>query len=127
MPAPVVTFPDIVTSLLPYLRAQIASVTFAASVPNPRPTGALVTLRRSGGVESSPVTDRPRVDAQVWHTSEFNAFALAAQVRAHLIAAPGRVAGIYKATTFLGPTPVPDPDSSQPRVLFTVEFILRGA
>lgn len=127
MVAPIVTFPDVVVSLLAYLKPLNLGVTFAAAVPNPRPAGPLVTLRRSGGTESSPVTDRPRVDVQVWHSSEFQAFALAATIRAQLLGTPGRVGGISRADTFTGPTPIPDPDSSQPRVLFTVELVLRGA
>lgn len=127
MVAPLVTFPDVVVSLLAYVKASNPGVTVAASVPNPRPAGTLVTLRRAGGVESSPVTDDPRVDVQVWAASEFAAFDLAKTIRAQLMGAPGRVAGIQRASTFTGPTPIPDPDSSQPRVLFTVEFVQRGA
>ena len=128
MPLPVVTFPDIVTALLPHLRTQIAGVTFAASVPNPRPTGPLVTLRRAGGTDRvNGIYDRPRIDVQVWHSSEFSALALAAQVRAHLLAAPGRVAGVSRASTFTGPIPIPDESSDQPRVLLTVELQIKGA
>lgn len=127
MPNPVITFPDVVTTLLPYLRAAIPDVTFAASVPSPRPVGPLVTLRRAGGVDrANGIYDRPRIDAQIWHSSEFLAFALAALVRAHLLAAPGRVAGVSYASTFTGPLAIPDELSGQPRILLTVELQIKG-
>lgn len=126
--APLITFPDAVTLALPYLVSALAdpSVTVAASVPNPRPAN-LVTLRRAGGTERvNGILDRPRIDAQVWAGSEFAALALADLIRGHLLAAPGRVVGVSRASTFLGPTPIPDPESGTPRVLLTVEWQLRG-
>lgn len=136
---PVITFPDPVMLALPYLRTLLADtysdvyastytggIIVAARVPNPRPP-VLVTLRRAGGVERvNGIFDRPRIDAQIFHTSEHAAFALAAFVRAQLLAAPGRVDGISHASTFLGPTPIPDPLSGQARVLLTVTWQIRG-
>lgn len=136
---PVITFPDPVMLALPYLRGLVTDfyvdlyvdtytggIVVAARVPNPRPA-AFVMLRRAGGVDRvRGIFDRPRIDAQIWHTSEHAAFSLAAFVRAQLLAAPGRVAGISHASTFLGPTPIPDPDSGQARVLLTIEWQIRG-
>lgn len=125
---PVITFPDVVTLALPYLRTALndISITVAAAVPTTRPA-KLVTLRRAGGTERvNGILDRPRIDAQVWHTSEFLALQLADIVRAHLLAAPARVAGVSRASTFLGPTPIPDPESGTPRVLLTVEWQIKG-
>lgn len=124
---PVIVPTDAVIALLPYLRTKLADgTTVAASIPSPRPT-RLVALRRAGGTSTTHnIFDRPRIDAQVWAATEFEAMALAARVRAYLLAAPGRVAGILAATDFLGPTPIPDPDSGQPRVLLTIELQTRG-
>lgn len=126
--APVITFPDSVALALPYLRTALSdvSITVAATVPSPRPA-KLVTLRRAGGTERvNGILDRPRIDAQVWHSSEFLALALADTVRAHLLAAPGRVTGVSRAFTFLGPTPIPDPESDSARVLLSVEWQVKG-
>ena len=126
--APVITYPDAVALALPYLRTALAdpTVTVAASVPSTRPA-KLVYLRRAGGTDRvHHILDRPRIDVQVWHSSEFAALALADLVRAHLLAAPGLVAGVSRASTFLGPTPIPDPESDTPRALLTVEWQVRG-
>lgn len=128
MAEPVITFPDAVSLALPYVRTLLAdpSVTVAAKVPAVRPA-RLVVLRRAGGTETTRgLQDRPRIDVQAWDKTEFDALALCDRVRAYLRAAPGRVAGVTLASTFLGPTPIPDPDSSTPRALATVEWRLRG-
>lgn len=126
MSNPLISFPDPIARLLPYLRTSLGDgVTASARVPRPRPAGPLVVLRRDGGVETGPL-DRPRVSAQVWHEDEPSAAALAGLVRTWLLGAPGRVAGIRRAATALGPTPAPDPESNQARYLLAVEFVLRG-
>lgn len=126
--APVITYPDAVVLALPYVRTMLAdgTITVAASVPNPRPA-KLVVLRRAGGLETTQgIQDRPRIDVQAWAATEFAALDLAGRVRSYLLAAPGRVTGVSFASTFLGPTPVPDPDSDTPRALCTVEWWVRG-
>lgn len=126
--APVIVAPDPVTLALPYLRTALAddTVTVAAKVPAPRPE-RLVVLRRAGRTRAvQNILTRPRIDAQVWAANEFDALQLADLVEAHLLAAPGEVAGVSRASLFLGPTPIPDPDDETPRALLTVEWQLKG-
>lgn len=128
MAAPVIVHPDSVALALPYLRTALAdvTVTVAASVPAVRPV-RLVVVRRVGGLDRTlGIFDRPRLDVQVWAASDFDAQALAQKVRGHLVAAPGRVAGVSAASTFLGPTNIPDDESGAPRCLTTVEWQVRG-
>jgi hypothetical protein len=125
---PVVTYPDAVTLALPYLRTALddSTVTVAASVPNPRPA-RLVVLRRAGGTDTvSHLLDRPRIDIQAWAATEHDALHLADLARAHLLAAPGRVTGVSRATTFAGPIPIPDDASGAKRALCSVELQVKG-
>ena len=122
---PLVTYPDPVKAAIDYLRLHLTGVAVGARVPNPRPI-PFVHVRRAGGVESGPVTDQPRIDVQVWHNSEFDAADLADHARYLLLGAVGRMPSAVSASTFLGPTPVPDPESAQARYLFTVEIGMRG-
>jgi hypothetical protein len=129
----VVVYPDVVKVALDYLRPALAArpeqvaewTVVAAKVPNPRPT-PLVVLRLAGGTSPYITLDRPRLDVQVWHGNEYNATALAQLVRGLLLAMAG-VGPVRRVADFLGPTPVPDPESGASRVLFTVEINIRGA
>lgn len=129
-----VLFANAVDVLLKYLRPARPDMTFGTTVPVTRdatsPTG-LVVLRRIGGT-ADRVTDRPRVDLLVWHSTEFKAQQLAQQLRSLLLFdLPGQIVDghvVYDVTEFSGPTAFPDPaGSSQPIVLFTVEIGIRGA
>lgn len=130
---PLVVYPDAVTVALNFLRPALAArtepeaagVTLHARVPTPR-TLPFVLVRAAGGVISTATIDRPRVDVQVWHRDEFNAAALAQLTRGllHTMTGRGPVRGVRD---FLGPTPVPDPESGNARYLLTVEMTLRGA
>jgi hypothetical protein len=63
----------------------------------------------------------------VWDLDEDAALTLAGLVEAHLLAAPGLVAGVTYATSFLGPTATPDPDDdSAAHVLLTVTWQVGG-
>lgn len=131
---PLVVYPDPVKVALDYLRPALAArdepaaagTTVTARIPNPRPTGPLVVLRAAGGTSPYLSADRPRLDVQVWHSDEYHAAALAQLVRGLLLAMPGE-GPVRRVADFLGPTPIPDPESGQPRYLFTVEITLRGA
>lgn len=93
--------------------------------PNPM-TVPFVAVRRSGGVSDAIVVDHPRVDVQVWHSDDANAHDLAQLLRALLLAMTGS-GGVIRARDFLGPTPIPDSETSSPRYLFTVELAMRGS
>jgi hypothetical protein len=124
----VIIHPDAVHLAVTYLRGVLApGVTVAAAVPNPRPAGALVVVNRAGGVETTRgVFDRPRLEVNVWHATAFDALAVAAVVRGHLLNAHRTVPGVVNAGTTAGLTTVADP-SGAARALFTVEWTVRGA
>jgi hypothetical protein len=126
--APVIVAQDEVDLAIPYLRTALAddSVTVAGRVPTPRPV-RLVVLRRSGQTRAlHGILIRPRIDAQVWAANEADAVILGNLVEAHLLAAPGLLDDITDATSFLGPTPIPDGNDDTPRVLLTVTWQVRG-
>lgn len=92
--------------------------------------GPLLVIRRSGGVASPPVMDRPRVDFIVRHQDEFNATALANVVRALVVhELKGRVLDghtVYRVVEFIGPQQYQDPQGNPvPLVMFTEELTLR--
>ena len=128
------TFANAPALLITWLRLQpgLAGVTVAGAVPPSRATGSapLVVVRRSGGVAERPVRDRPRLDFLCWHTTEYDASALAAIVRSLVhYTLPGQVLGghtVYKPIEFSGPGLYPDPAGSNvPVVMFTEEIPIR--
>lgn len=88
-------------------------------------TPPFIAVRRAGGVSDAIVLDHPRVDVQVWHATDQDAQDLAQLARALLLAMPG-TGGVIRARDFSGPTPIPDPETTSPRYLFTVELAMRG-
>jgi hypothetical protein len=87
--------------------------------------GKFVMVRRAGGVSDAITVDHPRVDVQVWHNRDQDAHDLAQLCRALLFAMPG-TGGVIRVRDFLGPTPIPDPETQSPRYLFTVELAMCG-
>lgn len=125
--------------IIDWLRTQYAAladpllddVTVGASVPPTRTDATpLVVVRRSGGIASRPVLDRPRLDFMHWHQTEFKASAIAAITRSLVLyELPGEVLGghtLYSPTELSGPIPYPDPAGSAiPIVMFTMEIPIR--
>lgn len=130
---PLVVYPDVVKVGLDHLRPALtgrsepeaAAAIVSARVPNPRPAGPLIVLRAAGGTSPIITINQPRLDVQVWHRDENSAAALAQLVRGLLHTLPG-TGPVRRVTDFLGPIPIPDPESGQARYLFTVEITLRG-
>ena len=127
--AEAIIFPDVIKALASLLRTALA-VPVGTNVPNPRPT-AFVLLRRVGGQRRSLVVDQPTVAVEAWHANEVAATALAQLARAHIHAAVGTslpaVGTVYRVDEFAGPASLPDPDSDQARVTFTVSIAVRGS
>lgn len=130
-----VLYPDTTSVVATYLQAALDADTThsyadGAKVrtrePNPFTT-PLVTVRRIGGPDSLPI-DQPRVDIQVWHTTEANATDLANLVRAHMLALPGVRSGVtvQRSVTFAGPSLIWDTDRDLPRYLLSFEVRVRG-
>lgn len=126
--SPVIECPDVIVLALPYVRSMLgdASITVAASVPSTRPA-KLVTLREAGGTDLlHGILHRPRIDIVCWRSTEFDALDLARQVLAIMRAAPGRVDGVQRTSTFARPFPAPDPASGNPRAICTCEWQVKG-
>ncbi|MFE2977466.1 hypothetical protein [Streptomyces sp. NPDC059258] len=128
---PVIVMPDAVAVVTTYLRDALTAhgqpVPVVSRVPSPRPP-TFVRVRRLGGAQQTPVSDRPRLDVHCWAESESAAHDLAALSRALLGDIPGVRGGVtvYRVAEVGGPMWLPDSESSAPRYAFAVEIHMRG-
>lgn len=145
----VALYPDAELVAVTWLRARLAErsepyaagVTVGTTVPPGQSPGRYVRLRRVGGVELHMVADSPRLQAQVWYstdaaTDEKNRNDLAQLVWALLrgmqgqdVTVPGWPVQVvcYRVATFSGPVPAPDPaDPSRTISQLAVEIGMRG-
>ncbi|MEU7190932.1 hypothetical protein [Streptomyces sp. NPDC045369] len=85
-------------------------------------------MQRVGGLQQTPVSDRPRLDVHCWAETESGAYDLVALTRALLGAMPGVRGGVtvYRVTEVGGPQWLPDSESGQPRYALAVEVHMRG-
>lgn len=130
MSAPPVAMPDAVAVVGDYLRARLVARGITAPVgsrvPSPRPA-RFVRIERIGGPQSSPVTDRPRLDIHCWGADEGDAHDLMQVCRAELGAARGKFGDTTLARPETGgPMFLPDAESGQARFAFTLDITMRG-
>lgn len=127
MRRPVIAFPDAVLVTIEYLRSKLPGIAVYSRVPDPRPA-EFVRIERLGGLRSTLVTDRPRIDVECWSATEEGAEALVSTVRAYTLAMAGRrgTTTVYRVAEVSGPMWLPDSASGQPRYSFAVEFSTRG-
>ncbi len=126
---PAVLFPDATLVVVDYLRPLLAPASVHAKVPNPRPAGPFLVVRRTGGPRGSLVHDLAQMTLDAWGPTEAAAHDLAQLARAHLHAMRGSVQGgvaVYRVTEFAGPGNLPDPLSDSPRFTQTFQLGLRG-
>ena len=128
--------PDVVALVCVWLRTQLptipdqTAVPVHRAVPSPRPA-SFVTVRLLGGAgrdPALPVTDRASVAVEAWAGNVAAAHDLAQNARACLHAAQGAVHGgiqVYRVVEAGGPVDLPDPLSTQSRVTFTAELLVR--
>lgn len=128
----VVIFPDAAAIVIAYLddalsdRAETAPV--VKDVPNPRPS-KFVRVMRTGGPRMNIAADRPQITIEAWHDDAEEAQDLAQLARGLIHAMQGTTVGgvaCYRIEEAGGPVDLPDPDSAQPRVTFTVTIGMRG-
>ncbi|HET6869851.1 MAG TPA: hypothetical protein VFH80_28315 [Solirubrobacteraceae bacterium] len=110
-----------------YPGAGFTGVTVATRVPNPRPAGALVVVRRDGGGIADVVTDVPRLNVQVWDATVEGAHDLAVTTAQLLAEASGVVApgvSVREARLF-SLSNVPDSATDSPRWVITCQWATR--
>ncbi|MFI8263680.1 hypothetical protein [Streptomyces sp. NPDC085665] len=123
--------PDAVAVVTAYLRATLAAagrpVPVVSRIPSPRPP-EFVRVERLGGVQQTPVSDRPRLDIHCWAESEYQAHDLAALTRALISGIPGvrDEVTVYRVAEVGGLQWLPDDQSGSPRYAFAVEIHMRG-
>ncbi|WP_432068231.1 hypothetical protein [Streptomyces sp. C10-9-1] len=114
-----------------YLRSALAAagepVPVVSRVPSPRPP-RFVRVERLGGLQQTPVSDRPRLDFHAWGETEADAHDVCALVRALVHVIPGVHGGVtvYRVAEVGGPQWLPDSESGQPRYAFAAEIHMRG-
>lgn len=137
MSFPVIGFADPVTLTIGHLAANVDTYTPASwddvpvrkNVPNPRPA-RFVRVFRTGGPKQGHVVDAAQMTIECWANRDEDAAALAGIVRALVNAMRGEVLdGVqcYRVDEFSGPADLPDPESAQPRMTWTVAVWLRGS
>ena len=114
---------DFTGALIVWLRPQLAGdEKIGAKVPD-GPRGKFVLVRRVGGPFEWPVKDQPMVTVEAWAATHATAQDLAQKVRALIWSRNGKTMGavqVYNIEEVAGPTWFPDPDSAEPRYMFTV-------
>lgn len=99
-------------------------------VPNPRPTGELIVVRRTGGPRQTIVSDNAFLTVESWHDTDADAHDLAQEVRGLLHTLPGQIVDgtvVYGVDELAGPADLPDPLSNQARYTQSFAVHLRGA
>lgn len=126
---PLITFPDAVALVIGYLSDDPdITVPVRKRIPNPRPA-SFVTVQRVGGV-ADLVTDDAQVMIGCWGDDDVTAADLAIVVRGSLGTMRGEVVDgvqVYRVTELAGPADIPDPDSDQYRMRWTITVQVRGA
>lgn len=127
-----VAFPDIEAALVAWLPSALLpygiNQPVSTRIPNPRPD-RFVRIHRTGGPQTSVVTDGAQVTVECWDISDVQAAATSRVLRAVLTSARNIAtptgALIYDVNEFSGPGLLPDP-SGQPRYTWTVQIVTRG-
>lgn len=129
----VIVFPDAAAALILYLQDRFIehaeNATVHSQPPADRPD-RFVTIRRGGGIRSDLVIDTPTLLVEAWGLDDDDAHDLAQLARGFLHAAAGTTqhgVTFHRVGEFGGPANLPDPDSQQARVVFTLTAGVRGS
>jgi hypothetical protein len=123
--------PDIEAAATSFLRTKLGSLAakVATTVPATMPA-TMVKISLTGGGRDGIASDRAQLTIECWAPDAPTASTLARTAYAHMLAAPGTIAGgvfIRKAETVGGVQFFPDPDISKPRYQFTVRWFVRAS
>lgn len=122
----VITFGDIEDALRIHLDS-ILTEPVSVGTPPERPA-AFVALKRIGGPRKNLVTDSPTVQFECFAATGSAAHDLSKSVRGRVHALTGEsISGILvtRVQEFAGPANLPDPESDQPRYVFTASLDVR--
>lgn len=129
MAAPAAEAPDVLVTVIGHLNDSLTPPV-SSKVPSDRPN-SFVTVRRTGGVMQTRVSDAPQLTIECWAGSDIAAYGLAADVRKllHEMADGTNRDGVivYRVVEFSGPAYQPDTASLQDRVRWTVQVHARQA
>lgn len=124
-----ILFADVEALVTDFL-TEVLDVTVSSEVP---PTQTLddehLQVFRTGGPRRNLVTDEPQLSIEARAATPKAAHDLAQLARAHLHALVGTTLdglAVYRVDELSGPQALPDPNSAQPRYVFTVTVALRG-
>lgn len=129
---PLILFPDAVATVIDYLTDTLPDYgeqcPIHKNVPKTRPD-KFVQVFRTGGPQHNLVVDGAQLTVECWAETDAEAADLASLVRAALLAVRSDVVGtvtFYKVDELAGPADLPDPDSNQARMTWSVIALLRG-
>lgn len=89
-----------------------------------------VVVTRTGGQARSVITDEPQITVEAWAPSDDDVAKLILLVRGIVHAMARNVVDgvpIYRVVEFGGPSELPDPHSTSPRMTFTAAVHMRAA
>lgn len=127
-----ILFPDATETVILYLTDILddygETCPVVKEVPQSRPA-KFVQVFRTGGPRHNLVVDGAQLTISCWADTDAEAADLASLVRAALLAIRSEVVGtvtFYKVDELAGPADLPDPDSQQARMTWSVIAFLRG-
>jgi hypothetical protein len=124
-----VLFPDAGQVIANHLNDTLGIPT-GEMVPNPRPSGGFLVVRRVGGLSQEVVIDKATVVVEAWSDTNAEAEDLAQLARAYILSMSNDYvddALVYGVIEVAAPAFLPDPLSAQPRSTATYQVTLRGA
>lgn len=127
-----ILFPDAVSVVIEHLTDTLPDYGETCPVvketPNSRPS-RFVQVFRTGGPRHNLVVDGAQLTIECWATTAAEAADLASLVRGALLAVRSDVVGtvtFYKVDELAGPADLPDPQSQQARMTWSVIAYVRG-
>jgi hypothetical protein len=119
---------DFVAALIVWLRPQLAvDEKIGGQKPDTVPVGKFVAVHTSGGTRQWPSVDVPSVMFEAWGPTTASAHDLAQRIRALVWSRYGKRLGatgvqIYRIDEFSSPALLPDPESKEPRFVWTASI-----
>lgn len=130
--ADLILFPDAVATTIDYLTDVLPdygeTCPVVKNVPTDRPA-RFVQVFRTGGPRHNLVVDGAQLTVECWADTDAEAADLAALVRGALFAIRSEIVGtvtFYKVDELAGPADLPDPESNQARMTWSVIVYVRG-